>query len=273
MKEMIIKMNDYNIKYDIDVSVIVTFFNMEKFVYANLSSVISNSYNLMIELIIIDDFSTDTTREKINTFINNNKNSNKNAKFIKIFNNFNLGVSNSRNIGIEKSDGKYITFLDGDDILSKDSLILRYNLLEKSESSLVYGKYRKFYSDIINTNEVKITRNGSYSAMLKSNFIAIGSGMIKKSCLGDIRFRNIGSEDYLFWLEFLKNNGDVVFLDYTVFYYRIVKNSRSGNNSLKKLKIINEIYKIYKLLDYNKLISIYLTARYTIFRIFKNRLL
>ena len=103
-------------------SIIVPVYNSEKTIEKCLNSIKIQKTN-DFELIIIDDNSSDNSLQIANKFI-------KKIKFVKILKNKkNYGVSISRNRGIKNSNGKYIIFLDSDDILLKKSLI---NLKKKN---------------------------------------------------------------------------------------------------------------------------------------------
>lgn len=107
------------------ISIIVPVFNDEHFLKPCINSIINQSYS-EIEIILVDDGSTDSSPKILDDF------SNKDCR-IKVYHKKNTGVSDTRNYGIEKATGKYICFSDADDILSKDyveylySLILKYN--------------------------------------------------------------------------------------------------------------------------------------------------
>ncbi len=91
-------------------SVVIPCYNAEQFIQDTIYSVLNQSYS-NIEIIIVNDGSTDNSLAKIKE-IQNNK--------IQIINKTNSGVSDSRNIGFEKSTGEYILFLDSDDVISKN---------------------------------------------------------------------------------------------------------------------------------------------------------
>ncbi len=93
------------------VSIIIPAYNAEKYIERCLKSVLAQKYENK-EVIVINDGSTDKTEEKINKYINK-------IKYIKKKNG---GLSEARNVGIEKATGKYIMFIDADDYIEKDLL-------------------------------------------------------------------------------------------------------------------------------------------------------
>lgn len=110
-------MNDF-------VNVVVTSYNNEKYIKSCLDSIDNQNYK-NINIIIIDDNSMDKSFDIIKNFKINAKH---NVEILR--NNRNRGVSYSRNLGIEKSSGKYITFVDSDDLISTNHIANLVNNLE-----------------------------------------------------------------------------------------------------------------------------------------------
>lgn len=100
-------------------SIIIAAYNIEDYIEKSIKSVLSQTFK-DYELIVVDDNSTDSTREKIEKFGND-------IVFVKHEKNKFLG--GTRNTGIEISKGKYILFLDGDDFLNNDNVLEKLNNL------------------------------------------------------------------------------------------------------------------------------------------------
>lgn len=121
----------------IAVSVIIPTYNSEKYVQKCLDSVIMQTLN-NIEIIIIDNISVDNTVEVAKDILSKGK---KNFEIIK---NPKLGVSFSRNIGINASKGEYIYFLDSDDyLLEKEALENAYNLAKVNDLDIVHFGFNR----------------------------------------------------------------------------------------------------------------------------------
>lgn len=121
----------------IKVSVIIPAYNAEKYIKMTVESIINQTLK-EIEVIIINDGSTDNTLSIINEL-------EKKDDRIIIINNENKGVSYSRNIGIKKSRGEYLAFIDADDWIEKNYLKDTYNIAEKQELDIVLTDiYRLF---------------------------------------------------------------------------------------------------------------------------------
>lgn len=119
---------------DIQVSVVIPAFNVENYISHTLSSVLSQTLK-NFECIIIDDFSNDNTKKICTEFIKNDK------RFKLIPHRANGGLSAARNTGLRAARGKYICFLDSDDLMMHDSLETRANTLNSSKDPKVIGTY------------------------------------------------------------------------------------------------------------------------------------
>lgn len=227
-------------KGKIMVSVIIPFYNRKKELKRAIKSVLAQTYK-NIELILIDDCSTEK-----NEFVENLVLENKNIKYYR--NEKNMGVSFSRNVGIEKSNGTFIAFLDSDDefVNDKIEIQLKQILLNNSSAS---------YSDYYVKNKIKKSKFIAYTKNEDDNNeyiynckLATPTIMINRKFLLDnnIKYRTDLDvcEDICFYLDILK---------FTKFTYvneplsNIYTNDNSCINNYKKRKkgldnIINYIY-------------------------------
>lgn len=121
-------------KVNTKVSLIVPAFNIEKYIVRCLNSVVDQTYQ-NLEIIVVNDGSTDQTLSKINDFAK------KDAR-IKIINQKNQGLSEARNNGIKKATGKYIALIDGDDEIAPDFIKKLYFALTKTDSDIAVCGYR-----------------------------------------------------------------------------------------------------------------------------------
>lgn len=117
------------------ISVIMPLYNNEKYVIEAIQSVINQTYKDW-ELIIINDASTDNSKEIVQRFLHKQLDSR--IKFIDLENN--NGVSFTRNLGIKEAKGEYISFLDSDDLWDKEFLKLSYLKL-KENYKFVYTNF------------------------------------------------------------------------------------------------------------------------------------
>ena len=112
-------------------------FNSEKTILSSLISVKNQTYK-NFECIIVDDYSSDNSVNLIEEFISNDR------RFKLINSNRNYGVSISRNIAISNSRGRYITFLDSDDIWDERFLENNFVIRRKKDIPISHSNYVRF---------------------------------------------------------------------------------------------------------------------------------
>lgn len=134
-------------------SVIMPVYNREKIVVKALESVKAQQYR-PIELIIVNDGSTDKTLEKIEAWTNKNLDE---GFTVKLISQTNAGPSAARNKGIENSNGKYIQFLDSDDLIPPE----RFNVLVEQMTSKSADFIQTGFEGVdLNTGKLLETRYG-----------------------------------------------------------------------------------------------------------------
>lgn len=129
-------------KYDDKlVSVIMTFYNAEKFISEAVTSVLKqvtskNNTNFKIEFVIVDDKSQDNSRKIVDEYVSKSKNQNIIMKVVEP--DHNLGCGGARKFGIENSSGGYVMFLDADDYYIREDFIIRsYESIKASGADIV----------------------------------------------------------------------------------------------------------------------------------------
>lgn len=120
---------------NIDLSIIIPAYNAELYIGECLDSVVNQSVKYKIEILIIDDGSTDNTDRIIHSY------SNDNIKYIK---QRNQGVSVARNTGLNKAQGKYILFVDADDVLCDGSIDIMLDNIYYYNADIVVGSFYMF---------------------------------------------------------------------------------------------------------------------------------
>ena len=122
------------------ISVVVPVYQCSNTIDDCLQSILSQTYS-NIEILIIDDGSTDSTAKKVLSYT-------KNDKRIKLFTQTRQGVSVARNRGIEHAKGNYIVFIDGDDFVQKDYIYKMWSIIKKSQTDLVICGYNRLIYDV-----------------------------------------------------------------------------------------------------------------------------
>lgn len=181
------------------ISVVLPVYNGEDYLNLSLSSVLNQSYP-KFEILIIDDGSTDRTKEIAEKY----KRSNSNVEVITIEN---QGLANARNVGIKHSSGKYVAFIDHDDIWLKDKLSHQYDLISKNEdiglvscvSAIIDSK-----NNLIAWKMGKILIGDVFCEMQYSNWVINGSApLLRKECFEDVGYfkKEVSlCEDWDMWL-------------------------------------------------------------------------
>lgn len=261
------------------ISVIITNFNYSNYLRSCIESVINQTYK-NIEIIIIDDCSSDDSINIISSFATKHNN------ILTHYNPQNKGVIYSRNLGIEMASGDYICFLDADDYWDLTKIEKQVNVIEDSDISFCDLIIIDELNNIIGKKKHKSINNSyDYSILLKYNFLAHSSIMIKKSHLSSISYKEIPKskfkdivlkifslkrlihEDYDFLLRYFKSiNPRTAYLEEELVYYR--KHTQNFSNGWKK-KFISVLLIFHKSLKYNLITSFFFTFRlsfYTFFR-------
>jgi glycosyltransferase involved in cell wall biosynthesis len=119
-------------EFDFRVSVIVPAYNVEKFILKCLTSILNQTYS-NIEIIVINDGSTDKTRQLLDEIAGTDKR-------LKIIHQENAGVSVARNLGIKISTGDYIVFVDGDDYIAEDYVKYMVDLVTETKADFCFSK-------------------------------------------------------------------------------------------------------------------------------------
>lgn len=120
------------------ISIILSTFNDERTIFYSIKSILGQTYS-NFELIIINDFSTDKTKQIIKSF--------NDSRIIYIENEYNIGRSLSRNKGIKKSKGDFIAIIDGDDIALPERLEVKLNYLLNNPSIDLVASNIIFFSN------------------------------------------------------------------------------------------------------------------------------
>lgn len=125
----------------IKLTVVVPAYNVEKYISKCLESLVNQTYN-ELEILVINDGSSDETEKIVKEFENKYKN-------LKLLNKINGGLSSARNYGINFAKGEYITFVDGDDYLDKKTYedVMEKLIYEKSEMAIF--SYKKIFKNKI----------------------------------------------------------------------------------------------------------------------------
>jgi len=250
------------------VSIIVPCYNHAQFLEETLQSALKSTYK-NIELIVVNDGSTDNSEEVALKYVQQHPN-------ISYVYQTNQGPSVARNNGISRAKGPYILPLDADDHISNDYIEKAVEILEHREDVILVYCHAEFFGEKQGKWNLP-TFSRKYLA--RENLI-FPSAMYRKSdwerAGGYDTRMTWGWEDWEFWIALLKNGGDVVRLPITGFFYRVRKGSRrkSTNKDAKRktVDLINEKHRDFMFeqlhgpLHYQRSCSAFLNRLHNIFK-------
>ena len=222
------------------ISIIIPIYNVEKYLEKCLDSILNQTYK-NLEIILIDDGSTDNSPNICNSYCEKDKR-------IKIIHKNNEGVSSARNKGIELSKGKYIVFIDSDDYVSNEHIEVLYDCIISNNVDLVISNLIDISEDgIILNNEEKESFLMNKDQCLKEllsedNFYHLCCGNIyRKDLLEKIRFncKYRIAEDLDFLYRYIKQISSAYFLSKNTYYY--LKREGSATNSIYSEKWNDEL--------------------------------
>lgn len=229
----------YNIKNESLVSIIIPTYNSEAFIADTLNSVINQTYNNW-EIIIINDCSTDGTFTIIKKYMENDSR----IKYHSL--DKNSGAAVSRNKAVSLSNGKYIAFLDSDDIWFPDKLSKQISFMESNDYLFTCTSYSKIDEKGNELNRtIGVKKQSNYHDVLKKNpgnsTVIYNAEALGRVYIPNIRKRN----DYVMWLKVVKKAGNLYGLEETLASHRI----RNGSLSSKKANLVGYHWKVYRSIE------------------------
>ena len=218
------------------VSIITPSYKSERFISQTIESVLSQTY-LNWEMIIVDDVSPDNSNSIIEEYI-------KKDDRIKLINlEKNSGPAVARNRAIKEAKGRYIAFLDADDLWMPEKLEKQIEFMTEYNLDLTYSSY-KLIDENNNGLGKFITKDIiSYESLLKTNSIGCLTAIYDSKNLGKVYMPDIiKRQDYGLWLKILKKIGNTKGMLEPLATYRILKSSVSSNKFIALLYV----WKIYR---------------------------
>lgn len=246
------------------VSIITPSYNSARFIQQCIESVMSQTYNKW-EMIIVDDFSNDNSRDIINFFCE------KDDRIKPVFLEKNIGPSGARNIAMQKSSGRYIAFLDSDDVWDPYKLEKQISFMEYNNIAFSYTGYQVISEDgDIRNSIIKVPALITYHDYLKNTIIGCLTVILDKTQIGDLKMPDIRtSQDMAFWLLILRNGFSAYGLNESLAKYRVVRDSNSSN----KIRAVKDVWFVYREIErLNLFYSLWCFINY-IFYALKKRIL
>ena len=207
-------------------SIITPVYNSEKYLKNTIENVINQTYK-NLEMILVDDCSTDNSEKIIKEFLEKDSR----IKYIKLKEN--SGAAVARNTALENSTGRFIAYLDADDLWKENKLEKQIEFMLKNNYAFTCTSYEKIDENGESKNKIiKMPKQINYNYFLRNTIIQTVGVMVDTKITGkevlvmpNIRRR----QDAATWCQLLKNNYDCYGMDDVLSYYRVVSNSLSSN--------------------------------------------
>lgn len=232
----------------IKISVIIPVYNTEKFLKRCLDSVLNQTLK-EIEIIIINDGSTDNSLEILKTYAEKDER-------IVIINKKNGGLSSARNAGLELATGKYIYNIDSDDYLESNLVLEQlYNKCEKEKIDILvfdyyndFGIKKEYIKNIINSEDSDINKKQYIKDLINSKWgISIWGKLIKRELFEK---NKIKFPENIFMGEDLLTTLKLIVYAYRIrkinkAFYNYVQHENQGTKTINKEKKYQDYYNLY----------------------------
>ena len=233
------------------ISVIIPTYNRAGTILRSVNSVLNQTYK-DLELLIIDDGSTDNTKELLEQ-INDDR-----IRYIYL--GANSGASNARNAGVSYASGEWIAFQDSDDAWKPEKLELQLKFMKSNNYCFTFTAYDVFKdSKDVRRKIFAVPQRINYKQFLKNSVIGCLTVVVDKERIQDFHMESGYLEDTLTWMHYLQKGIIAYGLNKNLASYRITKGSKSSNKienagryyqCLKKQKGIGTISRIYYFMCY-----------------------
>lgn len=249
----------------VEVSIIMPSFNSSRFISESINSVIGQTFKDW-ELIICDDGSDDDSLEIINSFVNSHSN------IYLVSNNHGKGAPGARNACLERSKGRFIAFLDSDDIWLKEKLDRQISFMKENSYSFSYSYIHVINEEGVFKNTYKAPGRVNSNNMKYSNFIPCLTAVYDSSYIGKVYQPNLKRRnDFALWLKILNTSK----CKEAFCLKQVTAKYRQNSYGLSSSRL--DALKYYFLCQHNfnkagRLHSLYLTAIYIAISIFKRYL-
>lgn len=222
------------------VSVITPCFNSSVFIKETIESVLSQTYQNW-EMIIVDDMSTDNSVELISGYKNNDQR----IKLIQL--NQKAGAAEARNIALREATGRFIAFLDSDDVWFPTKLEEQIQFMNSKEIAFSFSAYELMDENSIPLNKlIQVPNQIGYKEYLKDTIIGCLTVVIDKDKTGYFEIPLIrSSHDMALWLLLMRKGFKAHGINRSLAYYRILQNSNTSN----KWKAAKDVWKVYRKIE------------------------
>lgn len=223
------------------VSVVMPVHNGEKTIRAAVESVFRQDH--ILELIVVDDRSTDGTQQILDEFGND-------ERLVRARSEEKLGAAGARNRGVSMARGKYVAFLDSDDEWADGKIARQVRLMENHRYSLCCTGRELLRSDGTRTGRIIGVRERiSYRQLLRHNCVNCSSVLLRRETALRYPMEHEDShEDYIAWLRIVRDEGEAAGINEPLLLYRLSSTGKSGN----KLRSARMTYMVYRYIGFGR---------------------
>lgn len=230
-----------------DLSIIIPVYNAANYIDICIESILNQKTDYSYEVIIIDDGSTDDSISHIEKYSKNDK--------IRFFGQSNLGQSTARNSGIYNSLGKYLMFVDSDDLLMPNAIEALMSTAESTNSDITEGSIVRFYKEITDEMIYESKGKNHIESDLKNKLFVLTTygysvaKIFKRELWKSLRYpEGYIFEDIITKFILRRKANQVAFIEDVVYGYRQNNQSSShGSNHFKKLDSIWVLPRVFEL--------------------------
>lgn len=245
------------------VSIITPTYNAAEYIAETIESVIAQTYSKW-EMLIVNDCSKDNTAEIVQSYAAKDNR-------IKLINlKQNSGAAVARNTAIQNAKGRYIAFLDSDDLWKREKLQKQLNFMQQNGYAFTFTAYEHFKEVKENIqNLVKVPKSLNYNQALKGNQIGCLTVMLDRKQMQNIEFSKQKHEDYILWLNILKQGITAYGLNESLALYRTGNSKSISSNKLQSALWTWNVYRDSQ--NLSSLESMYYMFYYCIYGLKKHR--
>lgn len=218
------------------VSIIMPLHNSAEFVAFSIESVLAQSEKDW-ELILIDDVSSDNTVQVVKNYCSDDR-----VKLLKM--SVNSGAAVARNRGLEEAKGRFVSFLDSDDIWLPNKLQSQIKFMKEKDVAFTFTDYQRIDEKgsllgkpVISPSEL------TYERMLRSNQVGCLTAMYDSERLGYVSMPLLRKrQDYALWLKLIKRGGAALRVPEVLAHYRV----RTGSISSNKIEMLKYNWLVFR---------------------------
>jgi teichuronic acid biosynthesis glycosyltransferase TuaG len=213
------------------VSIITPAYRAAEFVGATIQSVQTQDHEVW-EMLIVDDCSPDDTCARIEAF------SIADPRVRLIRQSQNAGPAAARNVALAKAQGRYIAFLDSDDLWMPNKLSTQLRFMQQNNAAVTYTEFRRITQDGVQVGRrVAVPRKLTYHALLCNTAIVTSSVILDRDKTGPVSMPDAPYDDYALWLRLLRSGHIAWGLQADLVRYRMVAGSVSRSKRTSALRV------------------------------------